>query len=123
MSEHSFSCRFPTHGSPSLRYPEQCRDSQGTALFCGRRVKVHFVDLQQRAASAGELQRFAQKCGVPALLDRSSRRFTALGLGAARLSDDRWLEKLVEELLLLRMPLVRHRQALTIGDVEIAWRE
>jgi arsenate reductase (glutaredoxin) len=92
-------------------------------FFAERRIKTHFVDLQERGASPGELRRFAQKFGVPALVDRSSRRFGELGLGAARLSDERWLEKLVEEPLILRMPLVRHQQQLTIGDAEPVWRE
>jgi arsenate reductase-like glutaredoxin family protein len=81
------------------------------------------VDLQERAASPGELRRFAQKFGVEALLDRHSRRFADLGLGAARLSEERWLDKLVEEPLLLRLPLVRRQQQLTVGDAEASWRE
>jgi arsenate reductase len=92
-------------------------------FFAERRVKTHFVDLQERAASLGELRRFAQKFGALALVDRGSRRFAELGLGAARLSDDRWLEKLVDEPLLLRVPLVRHEQQLTVGDAEPSWRE
>ena len=44
-----------------------------------------------------------------------------LGLGAARLSDERWLEKLSLEPLLLRMPLVRHQQQLTIGLAHDTW--
>jgi len=92
-------------------------------FFAERRVKTHFVDLQERAASPGELRRFAQKFGIAALVDRRARRFAELGLGAAQLSDDRWLERLAEEPLLLRMPLVRHQQRLTIGDAETAWRE
>ena len=68
-------------------------------FFAERRVKVHFVDLNERAAAVGELRRFAQKFGVTALIDRESRRFGELGLGAARLSDERWLEKLSLELL------------------------
>ena len=92
-------------------------------FFAERRVKTHFVDLQERAASPGELRRFAQKFGVEALVDRGSRRFADLGLAAARLSDERWLDRLVEEPLLLRLPLVRHQQRLTIGDAEPAWRE
>jgi arsenate reductase-like glutaredoxin family protein len=92
-------------------------------FFAERRVKTHFVDLQERAASPGELKRFAQKFGVAALLDRTSRRFADLGLAAARLSDERWLDRLVEEPSLLRMPLVRHQQQLTIGDAEATWRE
>lgn len=92
-------------------------------FFAERRIKTHFVDLQERAASPGELRRFAQKFGVDALLDRSSRRFEELGLGAARLSEDRWLDKLAEEPLLLRMPLVRQQQRLTVGAAEATWRE
>ena len=91
-------------------------------FFAERRVKVHFVDLQERAASPGELKRFAQKFGVQALLDRGSRRFGELGLGAASLSDERWLDKLGDEPLLLRQPLVRYQQQLTIGDAEATWR-
>ena len=92
-------------------------------FFAERRVKTHFVDLDERAASPGELRRFAQKFGAAALVDRGSRRFADLGLAAARLSDERWLDRLVEEPLLLRMPLVRHQHQLTIGDAEPVWHE
>src|SRR4051794_34488274 len=91
-------------------------------FFAERRVKTHFVDLLERAASPGELKRFAQKFGVQALLDRGSRRFGELGLGAASLSDERWLDKLGDEPLLLRQPLVRYQQQLTISDAEATWR-
>ena len=57
-------------------------------FFAERRVKTHFVDLQERPASPGELKRFAQRFGVAALLDRESRRFADLGLAAASLSDE-----------------------------------
>ena len=92
-------------------------------FFAERRVKTHFVDLNERPASPGELRRFVQRFGVGSLLDRSSRRFGELGLGAASLSDDRWLEKLAAEPLLLRMPLVRQGSRLTVGDSEATWRE
>jgi arsenate reductase-like glutaredoxin family protein len=91
-------------------------------FFAERRVKTHFVDLQERAAAPGELKRFAQRFGVAALVDRGSRRFADLGLAGAQLSDERWLEKLVAEPLLLRMPLTRHGSQLTIGDAVETWR-
>ena len=90
-------------------------------FFAERRIKTHFVDLNERAASLGELRRFAQKFGVQALIDRDTRRFSELGLKSALLSDDRWLEKLTLEPLLLRMPLVRHQQQLTVGPAEETW--
>ncbi len=92
-------------------------------FFAERRIKTHFVDLQERAASPGELRRFVQKFGIDALVDRTSRRFADLGLGAARFSADRWLEKLADEPLLLRMPLVRAQHRLTVGDAEATWRD
>ena len=91
-------------------------------FFAERRVPTHFVDLAERAASLGELRRFAQKFGVAALLDRESRRFEELGLRAAQRSDDRWLELLASEPLLLRVPLVRHQHQLTVGVAEDTWR-
>ncbi len=91
-------------------------------FFAERRIRTHFVDFAERGPSLGELRRFAQKFGVAALVDRSSFRFAELGLGAARLSDERWLERVVEEPLLLRAPLVRYGRELSIGADEAAWR-
>lgn len=92
-------------------------------FFAERRIQVHFVDLMERAASLGELRRFAQKFGVRALIDPESRRYREMGLTAAARSDERWLDLLVEEPLLLRMPLVRQGHQLTVGPAEAEWRE
>jgi arsenate reductase len=92
-------------------------------FFSERRIKTHFVDLDQRPASPRELERFARKFGVQALVDRGAKRFAALGLGAARLSDTRWLELLSLEPGLLRMPLVRWQQHVTIGAAAEVWKE
>ena len=91
-------------------------------FFAERRIKVHFVDLNERAASLGELKRFVQKFGLDRLIDNTSARFDELGLRHARLSDERWLERLTEEPLLLRMPLVRNGSALTVGLAEADWK-
>ena len=91
-------------------------------FFAERRIKTHFVDLNERAASLGELRRFVQKFGLTALIDRDSKRYLELGLQHARLSDERWLEKLADEPLLLRVPLVRNGGALTIGLAEQDWK-
>lgn len=91
-------------------------------FFAERRVKVHFVDLVERAASIGELKRFAQKFGVSGLVNRDSKRFHELGYTHAQYSDERWLDKLADEPLLLRMPLTRHANRLTIGLAEAEWK-
>ena len=46
-----------------------------------------------------------------------------LGLKHAHYSEDRWLVILAEEPLLLRQPLVRCGNRLTIGAAEDEWRE
>jgi arsenate reductase-like glutaredoxin family protein len=84
---------------------------------------VHFVDLKEKSASVGELRRFAQKFGIAALVDRESKRFAELGLRSAILGDERWLEKLSLEPLLLRMPLVRNQQQLTVGLAQETWND
>ena len=91
-------------------------------FFAERRVKTHFVDLTERAASLGELKRFAQKFGVMSLIDRDSKRYAELGLAHARYSDDRWLDKLVDEPLLIRIPLARFANRLTVGLAEEEWK-
>ena len=91
-------------------------------FFAERRVNVHFVDLQEKAASRGELMRFVQKFGVKALIDQSAKRFSELGLRTALYGDERWLAILIEEPMLLKMPLVRRGNALTIGAAEDTWK-
>jgi arsenate reductase (glutaredoxin) len=92
-------------------------------FFSERRIKTHFVDLNERAASLGELKRFAQKFGIGALIDSDSARFQDLGLRHARMSDETWLSKLADEPLLLKVPLVRNGHQLTIGLDEKTWKE
>ncbi|MGI9078007.1 MAG: arsenate reductase family protein [Gemmatimonadaceae bacterium] len=91
-------------------------------FFAERRIKMHFVDLTERTASLGEIQRGAQKFGIGARIDRDSRCYGELGLGSTRVSDGSWIGKLAEEPGLLRIPLVRSGNLLTIGLAEEEWR-
>jgi arsenate reductase-like glutaredoxin family protein len=97
-------------------------------FFSDRRIRAHFVDLDERPAAAGELKRFAQKFGIDALVDRESKAYVDLGLKHAKLSEERWLEKLIEEPRLLQMPLVRQlgqqgSSKLTVGLAEADWKQ
>ena len=106
---------FGTKKDPATRKAQR--------FFAERRIRVHFVDLGQRAASPGELRRFVQKFGVDTLIDRDSKRFAELGLMHASYGADRWLEILAAEPLLLRQPLVRSGSQLTVGEATATWRE
>ncbi len=91
-------------------------------FFAERRVRTHFVDFAVRGPSRGELIRFAQKFGVHVLIDTASKRFAELGWGVARYGDQTWLDKLVEEPFVLKVPLVRYQQHLTVGPAEPIWK-
>ena len=94
-------------------------------FFSERRIRTHFVDLAERAISDGELQRFIQRFGVEALVDRASKRYDELGLRHSQVSAGRWVDRLIAEPALLKLPLVRRLgqpSALTIGLSEETWK-
>ncbi|MFV2007845.1 MAG: arsenate reductase family protein [Longimicrobiales bacterium] len=102
---------------------KKCTDTRkALRFFSERRVRTHFVDLKQKAASVGELRRFVQKFGVDGVMDRESKRSLSLGLHQAGYSPERWIEILAEEPLTLRTPLVRWRHRLTIGHAAETWK-
>ncbi|NJD11826.1 MAG: arsenate reductase [Gemmatimonadetes bacterium] len=103
--------------------PKSADTRKAQRFFAERRIRVHFVDLAQRAAAPGELRRFVQKFGIDGILDRHSRRFVELGLAAASYGEERWLQLLADEPLLLRQPLVRSGTQLTVGAAEATWKE
>jgi arsenate reductase-like glutaredoxin family protein len=102
------------------------RNDQGTRkaqrFFAERRIPVHFVDLDERPASAGELRRFKERFGAAALIDRDCPRFRALGLRVAGDSPERLLDRALTEPRLLRTPLVRQGNHLTVGHAPDTWR-
>lgn len=82
------------------------------------------MDFKVKGPSKGELNRFAQKFGgAEALIDRNAKRFRSLGLETAFYGDDRWLEVAVDEPMILRQPLVRNQNQLTVGLAEADWKD
>src|SRR5438105_10900979 len=100
-----------------------CQDTRkALRFFAERRVPVHFVDLEERPATRGELRRFAARFGAAALIDRESPRFRALGLHVAGDSPERRLERALGEPRILKTPLVRGGQRISIGHVPEEWQ-
>lgn len=101
------------------------RDSRDTQkalrFFKERRVPVHFVDVAVRPPAPGELRRFAERIGTSALLDTDGRRYRDLGLGYMRFGDAELFERLLADPGLLRLPLVRSGNDLTVGVAEQTW--
>lgn len=91
-------------------------------FFKERRMPIAFVDLKKRPPAAGELKRFAQKFGARALLDEGSKAYKQANLGYLTMGDREVLERVIAEPGLLRLPLVRYGNQLTIGVEEAAWK-
>src|SRR5438093_10568091 len=91
-------------------------------FFAERRIAVHFVDLEERPASKGELRRFAERLGPAAVVDKESATYKAMGLRVALDSPQRLLERALSEPRLLRTPLVRNGGKVTIGHTPDEWQ-
>jgi arsenate reductase-like glutaredoxin family protein len=86
-------------------------------------MEVSFVDLGKRPAAPAELRRFSQRLGATALLDEAAQAYTSAGLGYMRMDDAEIIQRLADDPRLLRLPLVRHGDELTVGVDEERWRE
>ncbi|CAN5626011.1 arsenate reductase [soil metagenome] len=103
---------------------KKCKDTQkALRFFKERRIRLHFVDLNERAASPGELKRFEQRFGAEALLNAESKRFRERGLHVAHIPESKIVPLIADDPSLLVTPLVRNGKLLTIGHAESTWRE
>ena len=90
-------------------------------FFKERRAPISFVDLRKRPIAAGELRRFVERVGAASLLDPGSRAYRDAGLGYLRMDEAGIVERLMADPGLLRLPLVRHGQAVSVGRDEATW--
>jgi arsenate reductase len=90
-------------------------------FFKERRTAISFVDLRKRPIAPGELRRFVERLGAATLLDCTSRAYRDAGLGYLRMDDDSIVERLLADPSLLRLPLVRCANAVSVGRDEATW--
>lgn len=90
-------------------------------FFKERRVAFHFVDLKQRPMAPGEIKRFVDKFGWDNLLDIESTAYLDAGLKYLKLSDADRLTRVERDPKLLRLPLIRSGNQLSVGADERTW--
>jgi arsenate reductase len=90
-------------------------------FFKERRAPISFVDLRKRPIARGELRRFVERLGAAALLDPGSRAYRAAGLRYLEMDEAGVVERLLADASLLRLPLVRHGNAVSVGRDETTW--
>ena len=91
-------------------------------FFKERRVAIQFVDLNQRPMASGEIRRFIERFGLPGLLDSDGKAFVDAGLKYLKLTDSELLEKIARLPALLRLPLIRAANRLSVGHDEASWK-
>lgn len=120
----------PLGNTPTKRMPNiqvfGLDDSNATRaalrFFRERRIVVHFVDLRKKPLAAGELRRFTERLGAAALLDTESRPYREQGLAWLSTDPAGITARLLSDVRLLRLPLVRYGDQVTAGRAEETWR-
>jgi arsenate reductase len=92
-------------------------------FFKERRVEYSFVDLRRRPIAPAELRRFAERLGAEACADTAGRAWRDAGLEYLRMTDEELMTKLLADIRLLRLPLVRHGSDVSAGPAEATWKE
>jgi arsenate reductase len=85
-------------------------------------VGVNFVDLGVKPMAPAELRRFSDRFGATNLFDATARAYVDAGLAYLSMSADDAFENLVHNQRLIRLPLVRAGDRLSVGLAEDEWR-
>ena len=105
---------FGLKTSPATRTAER--------FFKERRMPVQFVDLKQKPMAPGEIKRFIERFGLTGLLDHEGKAYLDAGLKYLKVSESEMLGRIEREPKLLRLPLVRAANRLSIGQDEESWK-
>ena len=102
---------------------KKCFDTKkAERYFKERRVKYQFIDLREKGMSRGELQSVAQAVrGLDNLLDPNAKDTQTLALVRYLVEADR-LDKVFENQLLLKTPVVRNGKKATVGYQPDVWK-
>jgi arsenate reductase len=106
---------FGVKGSQATRAAER--------FFRERRVEFHLVDLDRKPMSPGEIRRFTDKFGLAGIVDSEGKAYVDGGLTYLKQSDTEMLGRIEREPKLLRLPLVRAGNLLSVGKDEEAWKK
>lgn len=91
-------------------------------FFKERRIPIQMRDLSQKPMAPAEIRRFSERFGLAALLDAEGKAYVDAGLRYLRMSDADLLARIEREPKLLRLPLVRAGNRLSIGHDEEGWK-
>ena len=106
---------FGLKNSPATRAAER--------FFKERRVAIQFVDLKMKPMANAEIKRFIDRFGLQQLLDTEGAAYLDAGLKYIKVSEAELLQRIEREPKLIRLPLVRCANRLSVGQDAGAWKE
>ncbi len=98
----------------------KCFDTKkAERYFKERRIKYQFVDIIKFGMSRGELNSVKNAVGLEAMIDENDQDYSLIQYLA---SNEAKLEKLFEEPLLIKTPIVRNGKQATVGYKPEVWK-
>ena len=91
-------------------------------FFSERRIAVHDIDVRRKPPSPGELRHWIQRFGVDGVLDHDGKAAQDRGLQYLGGSEEDWIERMVDDPRLIRLPLVRCGRELAVGEDPEGWQ-
>jgi len=98
-------------------------------FFRERRIVVRFVDLRKKRMEAGELRGFVSRLGAAALFEvqgagsvDAGSGSTASGAAGVPMDLGSLMARMHADVRVLRLPLVRYGDDVTVGQDEATWR-
>lgn len=91
-------------------------------FFKERRISIQFVDLNKKTMAPGEIKRFVDRFGLNQLVGTDSAAYLDAGLKYLKISEAELLQRIEHDPKLLRLPLVRSANRLSVGHDETAWK-
>jgi arsenate reductase-like glutaredoxin family protein len=92
-------------------------------FFKERRIAIQVVDLKIKPMAPAEIRRFVQRFGLDKLIDTESSAWIDSGLRYLKMTEADLLARIERDPKLLRLPLVRSGNRLSVGQDEAAWKE
>ena len=89
-------------------------------FFKERRIPFHFRDLTEKGISKGELENIKQAISIEELIDKEGKQYQKRNLSYMVFNIE---EELLNDPLLLKMPIVRNGRLATVGYEPEVWKE
>ena len=100
---------------------KKCRETQkAERFFKERRISYHFRDLSEKGISKGELENIRHSIPIEELIDKESKQFKKRGLEYMVYDTE---AELLEDSLLMKIPIVRNGNLITVGYKPDVWKE